>query len=159
MPSFQTLYNHTSAADFPTPAGEDVVVDYTLSVNQYGVKELVRTGSHSITEYINSFADSCDINKIIEKCVLTNDYTPLNLDLLSKVASDGLVDTTMFPRTLREVRQLYNDGVSVFNSLPEDERSKYSTFEQFISSYDQFPGKKAPDPNSVKEEVISDGTV
>lgn len=132
---FHTLFDRPKTV--PVELGSDTELDFRLAVNEYGIKCLVQTGSHSIQDRIQSYHDSVEINHVIERCILTGDYSPLQIEKVQSYADLGVVDQTAVPRTLREVRQLYNEGIKAFNSLPADERSKYSTFEAFLNQFDQ----------------------
>lgn len=140
--TFATVFRHPKT--LPYDLGSDVEVDYRLAINSRGVKELMKTGTHSIQDRIQSFHDSVEINNVVERCILTEDYSSLQLDRLT----DTYTDMTVMPKTLREVRQIYNDGMCAFMSLPDDERSKYESFERFLDSFESI-SVPAPELDSV----------
>lgn len=91
--------------------------------------------------YINSFADSVDINKTIQKFV-NGDINALNQ------RKGEFIDCTQFPTNYAEVLNVINNATNIFNSLPIEDRAKFNfNLNEFIiaigtEKYNQVLGVK-----------------
>lgn len=109
-------------------------------------------GKENFNDFINSFADSCDINVLVSRAV-NGEPEVLN-------RRQGMYgDFTQFPKTYAEVLQRVINANSLFDSLPADIRVRFDNdVYKFISEMDNadwfekagFVQKKTEE---VKEEV------
>lgn len=110
-------------------------------------------GKENFYEYIQSFADSVDIDKTIQKFI-NGDINALNQ------RKGEFIDCTQFPTNYAEVLNVINNATNLFNSLPLDDRAKFNfNLNEFIASigtekYNEVLGVKSEkvteliDPNS-----------
>lgn len=88
-------------------------------------------GKEDLQDYINSFADACDVELLVRKAV-NGDDTALN-------QRQGMYgDFSDFPKTYAEVLQRVIDAENLFQKLPPDVRARFenSTY-KFISEMDE----------------------
>lgn len=98
--------------------GSDIVIEYSPIVNDDGSITLEESGKSNIQEYIDSFAESCDIKSIIAR-FNAGDVEALNRNVMK------FGDFTEFPKTYAEVLQLQIDSNNLFNSLPINIKEKF----------------------------------
>lgn len=100
---------------------------YTPDLKKDGTIELVVTGKEDLWELYNSFADSCDINSLIERydagdVSALNRGNPVFLDLLGA------------PKSLAEAYQMNFRAEAAFEGLPAQIREKFdNSFMKFLS--------------------------
>lgn len=99
-------------------AGDKVHVLYKPVVNDDGSIDLVEAGKEDINAYIQSFAESCDLECILAK------YAAGDTSVLS-VKKPMFGDFTKMPSTYAEVLQLQIDSANLFNSLPVDIKKQF----------------------------------
>lgn len=128
---FYTQFNRPKTT--PIQSSPDKVDDYRLGMNEFGIKCLVKVGSHSRQDYIQSYAESCDVNKIVERCLLTEDFSPLRLNELN----GQVTDLTTVPKTLRDLTNLWNQGQQMFSKLTADQKKSFGSVEAYIMSLGQ----------------------
>lgn len=121
---------------------------YRPKVGKDGVIELVESGVENTDDYIQSFADSCDINVILSR--VANGETEL---LHQRNGIFG--DFTGMPKTYAEALQLHIDSNRLFESLPADVRKKFDNDENkfFASagSEEWYGNIKSVMPDDVRE--------
>lgn len=106
---------------------------YKAKVNDQGAVDLVPDGTESLYDYIQSFADSCDINTIVKK------YAAGDPDVLSRTQG-AFIDATQFPTTYRELLDSVIAGENYFQSLPLEVRAKFNhNFGEWMASMDDMP--------------------
>lgn len=104
--------------------------------------------------YINSFADSVDINKTIQKFV-NGDINALNQ------RKGEFIDCTQFPTNYAEVLNVINNATNIFNSLSIEDRAKFNfNLNEFITAigtekYNEVLGVKPEEA----EKLIDTSTV
>lgn len=94
-----------------TNPGSPKKITYKLKVLPDGTTKLVEAGKENIQAYIQSFAESTDINTIMTR-LANGDVSVLN----KSVPQFG--DFTGMPSTLAEFMQLEIDCKNLFDSLP-----------------------------------------
>lgn len=95
-----------------------------------GVLDLEQTGEENIYEYIQSHAESCDINVLIAR-YQNGDPTALSQ------RQGTFFDATGMPHTYAEMLNAIISAETTFNQLPVDIRAKFGhSFEQFLSQMD-----------------------
>lgn len=93
-----------------------------------GYEKLVKVGESDLYEEIQSHRDSVDINKILERCLNTGDFSVLN------VMPSRFMDTTSMPKTLAEAHSMIKDAENYFNKLPVEIKNQYNnSFVEFVS--------------------------
>lgn len=114
---FATMYsNHISPDSCP---GDPVMIDYQLRIID-GKEEVVEVGKTDWYAYIQSHKDSVDINKILERCYLMEDFSPL----VRMPAT--FMDVTDMPKTLAEAHQMIRDAENMFDRMPKEIKEKYN---------------------------------
>lgn len=112
-----------------TNPGERLIEQYKLSYDDLGNKELIVDGYIDIYEEIQSHADSVDIHKIVERCMLTGDTSEL-------YKTEGFYgDLAMFPKTRAEALQMLAEAQNIWDKLPIDVKKKFgNNVENFFST-------------------------
>lgn len=116
---FKTRLDHYHGIDLPSPAGEDVVDEYGVTVNEEGLQVLSVVGKKNIYLPIQEAAVGASVYDVLERYENTGDVS-----LLEK--QKGLyADVTKSPRTLAELEQFRIDSRNAFYSLPADVRRMF----------------------------------
>lgn len=98
--------------------GEEFHIEYSPKVMPDGTIQLVESGKTDINEYINSFAEQCDMQLILKKLALGDTSV-----LSSKTPFYG--DFTEAPKSYAEALQLIIDAEKEFYKLPLDKRNEF----------------------------------
>lgn len=111
-----------------TNPGSPVKKTYGGTYNERGQLQLVEKGEEDLYGYIQSFAESVDINVILAR------FTNGESDVLSKV--QGFYgDITGMPTTYADALNRIDDCREMFQSLPLDVRAKFNhSFTEFLAS-------------------------
>jgi hypothetical protein len=111
-----------------TNPGSPVKKSYGGIYNERGQLQLVEKGEEDLYGYIQSFAESVDINVILAR------FTNGESDALSKV--QGFYgDITGMPTTYADALNRIDDCREMFQSLPLDVRAKFNhSFTEFLAS-------------------------
>lgn len=126
---FYTKYN--KPAGTKSPAGEIMRTLYSSRFDKNGNVEIYEIGKQNVYEYIQSHAESVDINVILAK------FAAGDTKVLQKVES-RYIDTIGLPTTYAEMLNVVIGAEQHFDSLSADEKSKYgNSFERYLSSLDQ----------------------
>lgn len=92
---------------------------YKLTVEDDGTEKLVVCGKVDTYEMIQSYADSCDLKAIIERCTRSGDYSEL-------YKTEGFyADMTIVPKTRSEALQAFAEAENVWNKLPKEAKEKF----------------------------------
>lgn len=94
-----------------TCPGSPISIKYAPVVGSDGSVTLKEVGKENTDEFINSFAESCDLRVILQRVANGE------VDLLEK-AKGTYGDFTGTPKTLAEFLQLQIDSSRLFSSLP-----------------------------------------
>ena len=145
---------------FSSNVGETVRREYSSRFNDDGVLELFESGTSDLSEYIQSFRDSTDINVILTR-YLNGD--PSALERVQGVYAD----VSMAPRSYAEALNFIHQGESDFNTLPVEVKERfgnnYYVWLSSIGSSDWFDKMKiaqqAPDPSVSRPDVIQNSDV
>lgn len=106
-------------SEFVSNPGNRIHIIYSPKVAKDGTIDLVESGKEDLVEIIGSFAESTDINIILNR-VKQGDMSALQ----QRVGSYG--DFTKVPETFAEVLQLQIDSNNLFNKLPQDVKDKFN---------------------------------
>lgn len=98
--------------------GEGEKIIYGSTIDKDGTVKLKEKGKEDLYGYIQSFAESVDINVVLSK------YCNGDLNALNKVQGTYL-DTTQFPTTYADVLNTINAATEAFDRLPADVRKKF----------------------------------
>lgn len=145
---FRSAFNIGVFEKVFSPAGEMKKTAYSVKVDDYGNRSLVATGETDTYAVIQSFKDECDVCKLIER------YQQGDVSALQRVQAI-YCDTTQFPHSLMEARQVYDDAMKAFNLLSDEAKAYYGTPEAFLDRLHQGDVYTAPDAPDVgnTEEV------
>ena len=117
QPKFRTMFD-PSEKHFSEP-GSQYHDTYVLKTTKSGEKRLTKTGTIDQYSYIQSFRDSTDLHKIIEKYNLIKDPALLN------VHEPMYGDFLGMPTNLIEVKKAAENAEIFFNELPIEIRRAY----------------------------------
>lgn len=108
--------------------GSPIRTTYGASYDEKGRIILEEKGTENLYDYIQSFAESCDIHVLLKRFV--NGET----DVLSR-AQGFYGDITQFPKTYAEMLNRVIEGENFFKELPVDVRSKFGhSYSEFLAS-------------------------
>lgn len=105
--------------DVYTECGSPVKTLYSPIVNDDGTIDLVESGKENLQEYIDSFADECDINVIVQRFA-SGEVGVLN----QREGTYG--DFTKMPKTFAEMLQLQIDSKKYFDGLPVEIKQMFN---------------------------------
>lgn len=131
MMVFPTMYDARDRI-FANPGSRTRDV-YTAKVSHEGSIELEKTGEENLYDYIQSFAESCDINTIVKR------YANGDVSALSK--TQGIYDDlTNYPKTYAELLNTVIAGEKAFMELPLETRAKFNhDYRQWLVAMDDMP--------------------
>lgn len=104
-----------------TPVGSDDVPEFGYIKKEVnGVEEIVfeQIGFHSQSEYINSFADSVDLKKLMER------YSAGDITVLSKRVGEYM-DSVGIPDNLLDAKLMIQNGENAFSELPASIKEQF----------------------------------
>lgn len=111
-------------------AGDPVKLVYSGKYDKDGVLILEEVGKENLYDYIQSFAESVDINNIIQRFMLGD------TEALRRVQG-FYFDTTQVPDTMADLLNKLNKAETEFNKMPTDFKAQYGNdFAQFICQFD-----------------------
>lgn len=148
---------------FRSNLGSPIRTTYSASYDDKGRIRLEESGTENLYDYIQSFAESCDIHVLLKR--FANGET----DVLSRVQG-FYADVTELPQTYADMLNRLNEGEAFFKELPVDVRAKFGhSYSEFLASigtpefFDAFGMSKPETPvdpvvepdavTEVKEEV------
>lgn len=103
--------------------------EYSYEVSD-GVQCLVKSGKTNVYDMIQSYADSQDINNIIQRFLNTGDTSKLDC------VHGFYADLSNAPSTFAEVFERVQQAENVFNSLSSDVKKAFDNdYRKFWSSY------------------------
>lgn len=111
--------------------GSPVKVTYAPQYDKNGVLDLVVSGQENLYDYIQSFAESCDIHVLLDR------YRDGDASVLSRV--QGFYgDVTDMPKTYAEVLNSVIAGENAFMKLPVEIRAEFNhSFAEWMAAMDQ----------------------
>lgn len=149
---FRNTYERVAVKSCP---GTPEKIIYGSKVLKNGRIATFEKGKDNYYEYIQSFAESVDINKTIQKFI-NGDVNALNQ------RKGEFIDCTQFPTNYAEVLNVINNATNLFNSLSLDERAQFNfNLNEFIASigtdkYNEVLGVK-PIKTEEVSKLIPDG--
>lgn len=125
----------------PSVTGSRYKTEYSAKFDENGVLVLEEVGKTDLYEYIQSFAESCDINTIMAR------YNAGDTDVLQRVQG-FYFDVADMPDNMPEILNKLNHAENEFNKMPADFKEKYGNdFARFICTFD---------PSQLSELVAGD---
>lgn len=118
---------------YPYYIGNDEGMEYSEEVENWELNEdgvPYVNGYTNIQEYIQSFADECDINKII----LSHLDEASKLELRDK--GDALVDTSVIPDSIHDIYAKSDFAQAFYNSLSDEQKALFKNYDEFVEKYD-----------------------
>lgn len=126
---FRNMYDTDFKREF-TCSGEVEAPIYSPSVDNEGRITLEVTGTRNISEFINSFRDSCDINNIVAR------FNAGDASVLSR-SQGAFFDATQLPHTYAEMLNTVINAEQTFNQLPLEVRERFeNSYVKWISMMD-----------------------
>lgn len=113
-----------------------------------GIIELISDGFKDVYAEIQSYADSCDINRIVDR------YMNGDIDILNQV--QGVYgDFSSSPKTLAEVLSLGMEMEQKFNSLPPKIKEQFgNNYITWLSSAGSDDWLRVMSPAEEKKDVV-----
>ena len=118
------------------PTGSRFANKNTIVVDDDGHKSIQTTGQTDRYAYIQSFKDSVDLHKILERCAVNGDYS----ELMKVQGAYG--DFVGIPTDLRSLEHLRMNAEDSYNALSAEIKAKM-TLEDFLecfSTQEKFDG-------------------
>lgn len=144
---FNKLFDHKKPPK--TIAGERYKIEYKLELDEHGVEHLVKCGKTDMHEYIQSHADSVDLNLMIQR------YTMGDTDALERMQG-FYADVSGMPVSMAEMLNVHNKGKMLFETLPQEIREAYgNNYVTFLSNPKLYEDMKA---QRLKENVADKKT-
>lgn len=137
-------YVHRCTARRPCPAGERKRPIYQRQCETGKEAILVKVGESDLQDYIQSFADECDVNRIVQR--YANGDTSV-LQRLQGVYSD----VAGVPTDLTTAFQTVSAARAYYETLPEAARREFGSLGKFLDSIVTMP-EEAKDYNNNKED-------
>lgn len=151
---FRTQYQRTPV--FTNP-GSKVKKTYKMKIDKFGKKYLECTGEDDLDGFIQSFHDSTEVHKLIERYNMIGDATIFNK------AQTSFGDFTAMPENLADVYAKVVEATEFFKELPVELKREFNhSPSEFYSSigtdkYYSVLSRLNPESSPVQQsEVISD---
>lgn len=140
-----------SRFDSPSDSGDRYKIVYSSKFEDDGTLTLFESGKEDLYDYIQSFADSVDINNILAR------YEMGENDALNQVEG-FFFDASEVPENMAELLNKLNAAEEGFNRLPTDFKEKYGNdFARFICTFDPSDFVSSVDEfAAAPEEVIKE---
>lgn len=100
-----------------------------LVYDERGRKHLEKVGETDNYALIQSYRDSCDLSKILQKCLDTGDAS------LLQRAQGVFSDLTGMPTDLRQAQQILTKARVEYEGLNLKVKALYPTFESFLEAF------------------------
>ena len=110
------------------PSGCRFVEDISLKYDERGNRVFYSKGTIDLYERIQSFKDECNLELIVSRCTASGDFSPLQR------VQGFYADVSNMPKNLAEVYSSVNAAQRIFSQLPQEVASKFSGFDDFLSS-------------------------
>lgn len=125
-------YVHRNDSRRPCPTGERKRGIYQRKRETGKAPTLVKVGETDLQDYIQSFADECDVNRIVER------YTNGDASVLQRV--QGVYsDVAGVPTDLTTAFETVSAARAYYESLPEAARREFGSLGKFLDSIVTIP--------------------
>lgn len=115
--------------------GSPVRATFSRRTTEYGDTFLVETGSVNVRDLIQSYAQECDINYIVDR------YAHGDATVLQK-KQGFYADVTGFPQSLADTFKSLADSRAIFDRLPDGIKSRFNDFSDFAGHFADASGMK-----------------
>lgn len=137
-------YVHRNPSRRPSPTGERKRPIYQRKCEVGKAATLVKVGETDLQDYIQSFADECDVNRIVQR------YANGDATVLQRVQG-VYTDIAGVPTDLTTAFETVSAARAYYESLPEAARREFGSLGKFLDSIVTLPAD-ADKPNSIKED-------
>ena len=131
------------------PSGYRLQKQYQRTTNLRGKPILEEVGEIDLQDRINSFAQECDINRIVQRAANGD------VDVLHKVQG-SYIDISGLPDNVHDLHKLIQRSEDVYNQMSDDFKAGRS-FEDFLRNIDNYQ-KLVTFANSNIEEAHAHGS-
>lgn len=138
-----------SSKRFYANTGSKTKPIHTLKIDPDGTRFLVEIGIEETYEKIQSYKDGCSIENIIKRA-MSGDLAVLN-------ANPGVyADFTLIPNNLISAYKAVESASAFYRSIPSDVRSKFGSFENFLSNFENTESIAAYFESLTKENTVNE---
>lgn len=144
---FRTQYNRERVTSEP---GSPIKKQYQGRIDKNGNIVVESKGEFNLYAYINSFADSVDINVLLAR------FANGDKNALLQRAADYF-DVSKIPTNIADIINLVNDGKHLFDSLPVDVKKSFdNSFNKFIvtADTDEWYRIMSQSPNEIEKNKV-----
>lgn len=113
--------------DFVSNPGNRFKKEYVGEPQDDGSIVLVEVGETDLKEFHNRDAESCDVNNIVAR------FASGDISALQQVQG-SYMDMIGLPSDLRGMHDMISNLESAFNSLPDEKRKQFDSFEDWLGS-------------------------
>lgn len=137
-------YVHSRAFRHPCPTGERKRPIFQRKCEVGKAPTLVKVGETDIQDYIQSFADECDVNRIVER------YINGDASVLQRM--QGVYsDVAGVPTDLTTAFETVSAARAYYDSLPDAARREFGSLGKFLDSFVTIKDDVRPE-NTKKED-------
>lgn len=138
-------YVHRSASRRPCGSGERKRPIYQRQCETGKEATLIKVGESDLQDYIQSFADECDVNRIVQR------YANGDTTVLQRVQG-VYTDVAGVPTDLTTAFETVSAARAYYESLPEAARREFGSLGKFLDSIVTLP----PDEDKLKNPKKED---
>lgn len=151
MMEFETAWQRIQRRQrFHLNPGNRVHITYSPRFDDDGVLQLVPVGKEDIYDQIQSHADSCDINLIVQRYAM-GDQTVLSQ------RNGVFMDAVGLPTSYADLLNIINDGERAFDALPIDVRRQFDfDFGKWIAAGGKLPADEPSAPAAPSDSPSSE---
>lgn len=138
-------YVHRSPSRRPCCSGERKRPIYQRQREEGKEAKLVQVGETDLQDYIQSFADECDVNRIVER------YANGDTAVLQRLQG-VYCDVSGVPTDLTTAFETVSAARAYYETLPEAARREFGSLGKFLDSIVTIPGDENNPQSSKKED-------
>lgn len=138
-------YVHRSRSRRPCGAGERKRPIYQRQCEAGKEATLVKVGESDLQDYIQSFADECDVNRIVQR------YANGDTAVLQRVQG-VYTDVAGVPTDLTTAFETVSAARAYYESLPQAARREFGSLGKFLDSIVTMPSDEDKPKNPKKED-------
>lgn len=138
-------YVHRSPSRRPCGSGERKRPIYQRQCEAGKEATLVKVGESDLQDYIQSFADECDVSRIVQR------YANGDASVLQRLQG-VYCDVTGVPTDLTTAFQTVSAARAYYETLPEAARREFGSLGKFLDSIVTLPPEEDKHKNPKKED-------
>lgn len=138
-------YIHRSPSRRPCGSGERKRPIYQRQCEAGKEATLVKVGESDLQDYIQSFADECDVSRIVQR------YANGDASVLQRLQG-VYCDVAGVPTDLTTAFQTVSAARAYYETLPEAARREFGSLGKFLDSIVTLPPEEDKPKNSKKED-------